>query len=214
MMIKINLLPYRVIKRKTEVRYVVLVLLVSLMAAGGLMVMLESWVVVRARGLQKEIVLAEAEEARLAKIRVEVDEFKRVEADLQQRLNVLTQLRQSRTGPARFLDDLAASTPERLWVEQFSESEIAPPPPPAPPPGQAEGQAQQAPPPPPPQRIFHVQGKTIDYKSIAEFMINLKNSESFEEVELEEVQEEQQDKGGKYLKFSLRGVIVKVSAEL
>lgn len=212
-MIKINLLPYRVNKRKTEVRYVVLALVVSLMAAGGLMVMLESWVVVRARGLQKEIAVAELEEQRLAKIRQEVDEFKRVEADLQQRLNVLNQLRQSRTGPARFLDDLAASTPERLWVEQFSESETAPPPPPAPPAG-SDGQPQAAPPPPPPQRVFHVQGKTIDYKSIAEFMINLKNSESFEEVELEEVQEEQQEKSGKFLKFSLRGLIVKVNAEL
>lgn len=209
-MIKINLLPYRDIKRKMEVRRLVLVLLAALGGVVGVIFMMETWVIVRANDLKVQIDTAQQEENRLAKIRTEVDRFKTVEADLTRRLEVLTNLRNSRQGPARFLEDLASSTPQRLWVEKFSESTVAPPAPPPQAPGGAGQQAQQqaAPPPPPPQRVFNVSGKTLDYKSIAEFMVNLNNTESFDEVELEEVQEEQQ-KEGKYLKFNLRGLIVK-----
>jgi type IV pilus assembly protein PilN len=104
----------------------VVVLLASLLAVGFASVFMETWVVVRSSEVQAQIRTEEQEEERLVGIRREVQQFKVVEADLRTRLDVLDRLRSSRQGPAHFLDDLAASTPERLWVVEFQESESAP----------------------------------------------------------------------------------------
>ncbi|MBI2891079.1 MAG: PilN domain-containing protein [Nitrospirae bacterium] len=217
-MIRINLLPYRDVKRKAEVRRVVVVLLASLLGVGFASVLMETWVVVRSSEVQAQIRTEEQEEERLAGIRREVQQFKVVEADLRTRLDVLEHLRSSRRGPAHFLDDLAASAPERLWVLEFQETVSEPAP--APPPADSKGKRKKdvdrdegtAPAPPPPAvdplRSFRVRGRTTDYRSIAEFMINLRKTPSFENVELEEVQEQAQGPQGRFLEFALKGVIV------
>jgi type IV pilus assembly protein PilN len=120
-MIRINLLPVRVSKKKEAGRqqlvFFALVIVFGLVANF-------IWNRSRAGDL-------EARETRLKKTRDdiaklertigEVKDIKTEQAALKEKLEVLEKLKAGRNGPVRVLDELATITPKRLWFKKINE---------------------------------------------------------------------------------------------
>lgn len=49
----------------------------------------------------------------------EVEKVKKLQGELQAKLDILETLKANKTGPAHMLDELSAATPERLWIDSF-----------------------------------------------------------------------------------------------
>jgi type IV pilus assembly protein PilN len=51
-----------------------------------------------------------------------VEEFKRKQADLERKIEVITNLKNQQTGPVRVMDAVSRALPELLWLERMSVS--------------------------------------------------------------------------------------------
>jgi len=120
-MVRINLLPVRVSKKKEAGRQQ-LVLFAVLLVLG--LVGNYLWSSARAADLNaRQAKLARTREdiAQLDRIIGEVKNIKTGQAELQQKLDVLDRLKAGRTGPVRMLDELATITPRQLWLSKVDE---------------------------------------------------------------------------------------------
>jgi type IV pilus assembly protein PilN len=120
-MVRINLLPVRVSKKK-EAGKQQLALFAMLLALG----IAANWVYAgsRARDLDahlKRLAKTKADIAALDKIIGEVKSLKEQQKELQEKLDILDKLKQGRSGPVRMLDELATITPKRLWLRKLEE---------------------------------------------------------------------------------------------
>jgi type IV pilus assembly protein PilN len=155
-MIRINLLPVRVSRKKTAGKQQ-LVLFALVIVAGLLGNYL--WAQSRASELkarQQKIAKTRDEIAQLDRIIGEVKNIKEQQAALREKLDILGQLKAGRSGPVRVMDALATLTPRRLWISKFEEKA-----------GNASINGQAA---------------TID--DVSEFMTALKGNPHFGSVEL------------------------------
>jgi type IV pilus assembly protein PilN len=64
----------------------------------------------------------QAELAQLDKIIGEVNEFTTKKKELEEKLQVIQQLKKGKTGPVRALDDLATEIPNRVWLLKMDET--------------------------------------------------------------------------------------------
>src|SRR5512142_1968983 len=120
-MIRINLLPVRVSRKKAAGKQQ-LILLALVIVAGYLGNYL--WAQSRASELkarQQKIVKTREEIAQLDRIIGEVKNIKEQQAALREKLDILAQLKAGRTGPVRVMDALATLTPKKLWISKFDE---------------------------------------------------------------------------------------------
>ena len=67
--------------------------------------------------LDAGIVKANAEIARLKKEIGEVEKFKVRKAELQKKVDIISNLQKGRTGPVRYFDALSAAIPEKCWID-------------------------------------------------------------------------------------------------
>jgi type IV pilus assembly protein PilN len=72
--------------------------------------------------LHQELVAARAEKARLQPILREVEKFEAQKRDLQQRVNLIEELRQNQVGPVHMLDQISRSLPDRLWLTDMKQT--------------------------------------------------------------------------------------------
>lgn len=121
-MIKINLLPFRVSKKKEALRQQLVVmgaiLIVSLVAVG----VVYSVTLGKIRSAKAEITRSEGELEALKKKIGEINNLKKLQADVQKKLDVLSQLRRDKTGPAIRLARLSDMVSERMWLTKYQES--------------------------------------------------------------------------------------------
>jgi len=120
-MVRINLLPVRV-SRKKEAGKQQLILFALVLVLGVLGNYL--WAAARAGALatrQAGITRTRSEIAQLDRIIGEVKNIKEQQAQLREKLDVLAQLKNARTGPVKMLDELATLTPKRLWLRKLDE---------------------------------------------------------------------------------------------
>lgn len=120
-MIRINLLPVKVSRKKAAGKQQ-LVLLALVLVAGFLGNFL--WAQARTGDLkarQQKIARTRDEIAQLDRIIGEVKNIKQQQAALREKLDILAQLKAGRTGPVRVMDALATLIPKRLWVSKFEE---------------------------------------------------------------------------------------------
>lgn len=66
--------------------------------------------------LHQELIAARAEKARLQPVLREIERFETQKRDLQQRVNLIEELRQNQVGPVHMLDQISRSLPDRLWL--------------------------------------------------------------------------------------------------
>jgi type IV pilus assembly protein PilN len=121
MMIRINLLPVRVAKKREMGKQILVLFAVVLVGAvvGNYM-----WYANRkaefdqnAAGIKQ--VQAKIEE--LKKVIGEVDKINERKAEVEKKLGVLDTLRKGRSGPVKMMDALASSIPKKLWLKSFVE---------------------------------------------------------------------------------------------
>jgi type IV pilus assembly protein PilN len=120
-MIRINLLPVRVSKKKTLGKQQ-LVLFALVIVAGFVGNFL--WASSRAGELstrEAKVKSLKDEIAQLDRIIGEVKNIKDQQAALREKLDILQTLKANRSGPVRVLDALASLTPKRLWLTRMEE---------------------------------------------------------------------------------------------
>jgi type IV pilus assembly protein PilN len=155
-MVRINLLPVRVSKKKEAGRQqlILFVLVAALGIIGNFF-----WNAQRAHeltGREKKLAATQAEIAQLDRIIGEVKNIKEQQQALREKLAVLDQLKAGRSGPVKMLDELATVIPKRLWLTKLEE----------------KGGSVR----------FTGSAATID--DVSEFMTALKGSRHFRNVEL------------------------------
>ncbi len=173
-MIRINLLPIRAAQRKEKLRSQVSILLLCLVLAalgcGALFFQQDQ----ANKQILQEIAALESENNALKKQIGEVRDIEKRKAELNQKLDILNNLKDGKTGPVRSLDELSLSLPDKLWLTSFSEG---------------GGRVQIA-------------GFGASENIVAEFMRNLGNSPYYKNVELG-ITEQATLGGVKMQKFSL-----------
>jgi type IV pilus assembly protein PilN len=120
-MVRINLLPVRVSKKKEAGKQQLLLFVVVLVAgvlANGFFHQQRAG---ELEALQKRVAKTRADIAQLDKIIGEVKSIREEQKQLQDKLDVLDKLKQGRTGPVRMLDELAGLIPRRLWLTKMEE---------------------------------------------------------------------------------------------
>jgi len=155
-MVRINLLPVRVSKKKEAGKQQLALFAVVLVA--GLLVNY-FWAASRAGDLKsRESKLARTREdiAQLERIIGEVKNIKDAQQELQKKLDVLERLKQGRSGPVRMLEELATVTPRQLWLTKLDEKGGA----------------------------VTFSGSSASIDDVSEFMLKLKQSKYFTKVEL------------------------------
>jgi type IV pilus assembly protein PilN len=120
-MIRINLLPVRVSKKKAAGKQQLI--LFALVVVLGYAV---NFVWVSSRGaelksLNNKARATQEEIAQLDRIIGEVKNIKDQQAALREKLDTLDRLKANRTGPVKVLDALATVTPKRLWLTRMEE---------------------------------------------------------------------------------------------
>lgn len=156
-MIRINLLPVRAFKKKENIRkqvsiYVLTVLF--LIGVMGFFYMRKANVV---RELESEQAVLADQEKKLKETVKEVDDLKKEEEELQEKLKIIAELETKRTGPVRILDEISRRIPsgKAFLVALTKENDK-----------------------------MGVNGVAIDNESIALFLSKLEQSEYFDNVQL------------------------------
>jgi type IV pilus assembly protein PilN len=122
-MVRINLLPVRVSRKKTAGRQQLV--LFALLVVGGYVGNF-LWAQSRAaelRSREQKIAKTREEIAQLDRIIGEVKNIKDEQAALREKLEILGELKAGRTGPVRVMDALATLTPKRLWITRIEEKD-------------------------------------------------------------------------------------------
>jgi len=156
-MIEINLLPVREARRAADLRQQLMqLLLVMLVVAGGIGFVHSE--------MSERIVLAKA---RVGQMQRDIDQFKpqleqvaafrTKKAELEKKIDVIDELDRARSGPVRVMSELAARTPERLWLTSVSTT----------------------------GGKIHMKGESIDNELVAVFLRGLGDSAYFKEVDLD-----------------------------
>jgi type IV pilus assembly protein PilN len=120
-MVRINLLPVRVSKKKEAGKNQLIFFGLAIVLA---VVCNLAWVNSREAALkvrEAKVQRTQAEIAQLEKIIGEVKNIKEQQAAVKDKLAVLDKLKAGRQGPVRVLDELAGLLPKRLWLKRMEE---------------------------------------------------------------------------------------------
>ena len=159
-MITINLLPVREERRKASARQFLLMACAGVAATVGLSAAHLWWY----RG---EVADAKANVARIQQQidafgpqLKQVDQYRAVKADIEQKLKVIEDLSAARSGPVHLFDEIATRMPDRMWLTKM----------------EVEGQK------------LTIQGVSLDNELVALFLTALNSSPYFADVELVETE--------------------------
>ena len=183
-MIRINLLPVREERRRADLRQYAVLLAATVL---GLVVALGffHWKVQSDIGEAAQQVAATKHEIeRFGPQLKQVEAYRTTKAQIEQKLDVIEGLEDSRSGPVHLLDELATHSPERLWITRIQA---------------AAGK-------------ISIQGMSLDNELVAAFLTALNGSPYFREVELKRTEATEQD-GFKLNHFELTAAITSPAAE-
>ena len=171
-MIKINLLvearPEKVARRpiisvgKGINNFILLGLLVIGLAAAGITYLRLSSTL---SGLKEEIVVNQREFERLKPIIAEVEAFKKRNAELKHKIDVIEKLKANQYGPVRIMDEVSKALPDLLWLTDMTLS----------------------------GNIISIKGRALNENAVANFISNIDTSPFFSEPTLRIMS--QDDKG-------------------
>ena len=121
-MIKINLLPVRASRKKESAiqQFVITGLVVVVIA----LIVTSLYVFKRVQvATAKEDIASANNKITELKVKIgKLEELKAFKEQVRKKLDVLTQLRKNKTGPAQRLATLSDLTPEQLWLTNYSEA--------------------------------------------------------------------------------------------
>jgi type IV pilus assembly protein PilN len=120
-MIRINLLPVRISKKKELGRQQLVLFALAVVFA---LVCNFGWSRSRSEDLasrETKLARTKTDLAQLDKIIGEVKNIKAEQAAVKDKLAVLEKLKAGRQGPVRMLEELATAVPKRVWIRKFEE---------------------------------------------------------------------------------------------
>jgi len=183
-MIRINLLPFREARRAAELRDQLGLVVLAVVVAAGLCVMLQVWSSARVRSARNEVARIERQITEYEPQMKQLRSFEAKKTEVERKLGVIRGLERSRTGPVRALDELATSTPARVWITALA----------------AHGSN------------LDLSGFSLDNEVVAEFLTALDSSEHFGSVDLQGTEFVEQD-GVRLNQFKLKARLTAKSVE-
>jgi type IV pilus assembly protein PilN len=179
-MLEINLLPVREARRKADIRQQLMQLMFVLLLTVGAIGFWHSRVAdqismseVRVSQMQNDIKQFQPQLDQVAA-------FKIKKARLEKKIDVIDGLDKARSGPVHVLAELAARTPERLWLTGV------------------DSKAGE----------IRMEGRSLDNELVALFLRGLGDSKYFAKVDLDSTQIVEGRDGLKVVKFAIRAQIV------
>jgi type IV pilus assembly protein PilN len=115
-LITINLLPVREERRKAGLRQLVIVMVAALVGSIGAVSAFHYRTMAEIDDAKRAISTTQQEIDRFGPELAQVEEYRRVKADIEKKLEVIAQLSDARSGPVHIFDELALAMPERVWV--------------------------------------------------------------------------------------------------
>ena len=177
-MIRINLLPYRASRKKETATQQFVIMGITLLTVIIAVVVIYVITITKIKTTKSEITKSESELAELKKKIGEIDNLKKLQAEVQKKLDILNQLRKEKSGPAIRLAKLSDIVPEKMWLIKYQEGGTN----------------------------VSISGLAYSEELIAEFMRSIQASDQFGNVELQ-VSEQQELNGVKLKKFDITCVI-------
>jgi len=173
-MVRINLLPVRALKKKETAQQQISIFILSIIGVVVCCGAVYAVTLAKLSTTKEEIRRSEIEMKTLKAKIGEINNIKKLQADVKKKLDVLNQLRKEKIGPASRLSRLSDAVPEKLWLTKYSEKEVS----------------------------VSMSGVAYNEELIAEFMRNLMATNDFSSVELQ-VSEQYEIAGVKAKKFDL-----------
>jgi Tfp pilus assembly protein PilN len=132
--------------------------------------------------LEDEMKMAEAEKARLARVKAEYEQFQKATQALQRRINIIEGLKKAQTGPVTLLNTLAATVESSgpIWLTSF------------------DAEANK----------ITMAGVANSVNTVADFITNLKNCGQFKNVEIKESYQDASSKQVTMFLFSITADVV------
>ncbi|MDT8317966.1 MAG: PilN domain-containing protein [bacterium] len=155
-MVKINLLPVRATAKKEILMVQLTIAALMLLVTLAVLGFLHFSLSGKINAANLSITKAQQELTRLNKVKAKVDEFKKNSKALEKKLDVIKVLSLERTGAVYLMEALVDATPENLWIENLKEV----------------------------KSIYTMTGISLDYDTIARFMINMELSPFFDQVKI------------------------------
>lgn len=121
-MIKINLLPVRAAKKKESARQQIAILFFAIAFVIALAAGIYFVTNAKINAAKEEISKSEQEIKRLKEKIGQIDNLKKLQAEVKKKLDILNQLRRDKTGPATRLAKLSDAVPEKLWLTKYVEN--------------------------------------------------------------------------------------------
>lgn len=121
MMIRINLLPVRQVKKQEVGRQILVLMGLVLVGTAVGNYLWYSSVNDGVEAKRKRVAETNARIAELKKVIGEVNDLNKRKKEVEEKLKVLDDLRKGRTGPVRMMDALANATPKRVSLTDFDE---------------------------------------------------------------------------------------------
>jgi len=120
-MVRINLLPVRVSKKKEAGKQQLVIFAAVLLVGLAGNYLWQSGRTSDVKARQAKLARTKDDIAQLERIIGEVRNIKAQQQALQQKLDVLERLKAGRAGPVRVLDEVATITPRQLWINKMVE---------------------------------------------------------------------------------------------
>ena len=155
-MVKINLLPVRATAKKEILMVQLTIAALMLVLTLAVLGFLHFSLSSKIDSVNLATSKAQAELTRLNKVKAKVDKFKKDSKALEKKLDVIKVLSLERTAAVYLMEALVDVTPENLWIESLKEAKSS----------------------------FVMTGISLDYDTIARFMINMELSPFFDQVKI------------------------------
>lgn len=156
-MIRINLLPYRVARKKENIRFQVNVFFGSIILVGLIVMTVNMKLNGTIRHLNSEIASTRAQVAKYQEINKEIAEIKKTLELLEKKIEVIQSLERDRKAPVENMDALYRVLVEkRMWYTKIEEN----------------------------NKSFKVNGVALDNQTVADYMRMLEKSNRFSNVRL------------------------------
>jgi type IV pilus assembly protein PilN len=121
MMIRINLLPMRQVKKREASRQILVLFAGAVILTAALNFIWSSDLSSQSGRNQQRIAATRQRIGELERVIGEVNNINKRKTDIQEKLKALDQLRKGRTGPVRLMDALATAAPKKVWIKDFDE---------------------------------------------------------------------------------------------
>ena len=183
-MITINLLPVREERRRAGAQQLLALMGVALVASLAIVALVHWSIQSDIASSKQAAAKTQAEIDQFGPQLKQVEEYKAAKAEIEQKLDVIDDLADARSGPVHIFDQIADQVPERVWIDSID----------------IKG-----------GRIT-LQGMSLDNELVALFLTGLEESPYFKDVELMETEARERD-GFKLNAFEVSAVLTSPAAE-